>query len=43
MRAIRDELGDSEDDEDDIVALERKVQSAGMPPNVSKHAQKELR
>ncbi|CAA6673844.1 unnamed protein product [Spirodela intermedia] len=43
MRAIRDELGDGEDDEDDVVALERKVQTAGMPPNVSKQAQKELR
>ncbi|RWR80580.1 lon protease 2, peroxisomal-like protein [Cinnamomum micranthum f. kanehirae] len=43
MRAIKEELGDNDDDEDDIVALERKMQSAGMPPNVWKHAQRELR
>ncbi|XP_058104151.1 lon protease homolog 2, peroxisomal isoform X2 [Magnolia sinica] len=43
MRAIKEELGDNDDDEDDVVALERKMQSAGMPPNVWKHAQRELR
>ncbi|MQL87373.1 hypothetical protein Taro_019916, partial [Colocasia esculenta] len=43
MRAIREELGDNDDDEDDVVGLERKMQSAGMPPNVWKHAQRELR
>jgi ATP-dependent Lon protease len=43
MRAIKEELGDNEDDEDDLVALERKMQSAGMPPNVWKHAHRELR
>ncbi|KAJ8649935.1 hypothetical protein MRB53_002958 [Persea americana] len=43
MRAIKEELGDNDDDEDDIVALERKMQGAGMPPNVWKHAQRELR
>ncbi|MQM04116.1 hypothetical protein Taro_036910 [Colocasia esculenta] len=43
MRAIKEELGDNDDDEDDIAALERKMQSAGMPPNVWKHAQRELR
>lgn len=43
MRAIKEELGDNDDDEDDIVALERKMQSAGIPPNVWKHAQRELR
>lgn len=26
-----------------MVALERKMQSVGMPPNVWKHAQRELR
>lgn len=43
MRAIKEELGDNEDDEDDLVALERKMQSAEMPPNIWKHAQRELR
>ncbi|WJX89283.1 Lon protease 2, peroxisomal [Trifolium repens] len=43
MRAIKEELGDNEDDEDDLVALERKMQSAGMPPNVWKQAHRELR
>ncbi|XP_077244894.1 lon protease homolog 2, peroxisomal-like [Tasmannia lanceolata] len=43
MRAIKEELGDNDDDEDDVVALERKMQSAGMPPNIWKHAQRELR
>ena len=43
MRAIKEELGDNDDDEDDVVALERKMQSAGMPSNIWKHAQRELR
>jgi ATP-dependent Lon protease len=43
IRAIKDELGDNDDDEDNIVALERKMQSVGMPANVWKHAQRELR
>lgn len=43
MRAIKEELGDNDDDEDDVVALERKMQSAGMPSIVWKHAQRELR
>ncbi|MED6159830.1 Lon protease 2, peroxisomal [Stylosanthes scabra] len=43
MRAIKEELGDNDDDEDDLVALERKMQSAGMPPNIWKHAHRELR
>ncbi|GAB2296616.1 hypothetical protein Dimus_030726 [Dionaea muscipula] len=43
MRAIKEELGDNDDDEDDITALERKMQSAGMPPDIWKHAQRELR
>ncbi|OAY77380.1 Lon protease, peroxisomal [Ananas comosus] len=43
MRAIKEELGDNDDDEDDVAALERKMQSAGMPPNIWKHAQRELR
>ncbi|KAL6008546.1 ATP-dependent serine protease [Asimina triloba] len=43
MRAIKEELGDNDDDEDDVAALERKMQSAGMPPNIWKHALRELR
>ncbi|GFZ16565.1 lon protease 2 [Actinidia rufa] len=41
MRAIKEELRDN--DEDDVAALERKMQSAGMPPDIWKHAQRELR
>ncbi|KNA21807.1 hypothetical protein SOVF_039800 [Spinacia oleracea] len=43
MRAIKEELGDNDDDEDDVAVLERKMQSAGMPANIWKHAQRELR
>ncbi|XP_057415801.1 lon protease homolog 2, peroxisomal-like [Lotus japonicus] len=43
MRAIKEELGDNDDDEDDLAALERKMQSAGMPQSVWKHAHRELR
>lgn len=43
MRAIKEELGDNDDDEDDLVALENKMQNAGMPSTVWKHAQRELR
>ncbi|KHN42642.1 Lon protease like 2, peroxisomal [Glycine soja] len=43
MRAIKEELGDNDDDEDDLAALERKMQKAGMPQNIWKHAHKELR
>ncbi|KAJ7011275.1 lon protease [Populus alba x Populus x berolinensis] len=43
MRAIKEELGDNDDDEDDVAAIERKMQSAGMPSNIWKHAQRELR
>ncbi|EPS62878.1 hypothetical protein M569_11910 [Genlisea aurea] len=43
MRAIKEELGDNDDDEDDVAALEIKMQDAGMPSNIWKHAQKELR
>ncbi|KAI4369971.1 hypothetical protein MLD38_018360 [Melastoma candidum] len=43
MRAIKEELGDNDDDEDDVATLETKMQSAGMPSNVWKHAQRELR
>ncbi|XP_031503465.1 lon protease homolog 2, peroxisomal [Nymphaea colorata] len=43
MRAIKEELGDNDDEEDDVAVLETKMQTAGMPPNVWKHAQRELR
>lgn len=43
MRAIKEELGDNDDEEDDVAALERKMQDAGMPSNTWKHAQRELR
>ncbi|XP_057449730.1 lon protease homolog 2, peroxisomal isoform X2 [Lotus japonicus] len=43
MRAIKEELGDNDDDEDDLAALERKMQSAGMPQSIWKHAHRELR
>ncbi|TYH41966.1 hypothetical protein ES332_D11G030500v1 [Gossypium tomentosum] len=43
MRAIKEELGDNDDDEDDLASLERKMQNAGMPSNIWKHGQRELR
>ncbi|KAL8461178.1 hypothetical protein ACS0TY_032600 [Phlomoides rotata] len=43
MRAIKEELGDNDDEEDDVAALERKMQDARMPANIWKHAKKELR
>ncbi|XP_051144709.1 lon protease homolog 2, peroxisomal [Andrographis paniculata] len=43
MRAIKEELGDNDDEEDDVAALERKMQDAGMPTDIWKHAQRELR
>lgn len=43
MRAIKEELGDNDDDEDDVAALERKMQDAAMPANIWKHAHRELR
>ncbi|KAK9059262.1 hypothetical protein SSX86_021881 [Deinandra increscens subsp. villosa] len=43
MRAIKEELGDNDDEDDDVAALERKMQDVGMPPNIWKHAQRELR
>jgi ATP-dependent Lon protease len=42
MRAIKEELGDKDDDEGDVAALERKMQNTGMPANIWKHAQREL-
>ncbi|EFJ18433.1 hypothetical protein SELMODRAFT_444435, partial [Selaginella moellendorffii] len=43
MKAIKEELGDNDEDEDDVVALEKKMQNVGMPANVWKHTQRELR
>ncbi|ONM23105.1 Lon protease homolog 2 peroxisomal [Zea mays] len=43
MRAIKEELGDNDDEEDDVAALERKMQNAGMPANIWKLAQREMR
>lgn len=43
MRAIKEELGDNDDEDDDVAGLEKKMQAARMPPNVWKHAQRELR
>ncbi|XP_057251002.1 lon protease homolog 2, peroxisomal [Beta vulgaris subsp. vulgaris] len=43
VRELKEELGDNDDDEDDVAVLERKMQSAGMPSNIWKHAQRELR
>jgi hypothetical protein len=43
IRVIKEELGDNDDDEDDVATLEKKMQSVGMPATVLKHAQRELR
>lgn len=43
IRAIKDELGENDEDEDDVAALEKKMQEACMPPHVWKHALRELR
>ncbi|PNY08691.1 ion protease peroxisomal-like [Trifolium pratense] len=43
MKAIKEELGDNDDEEDDLAALERKMQSAGMPQNTWKLAIREFR
>ncbi|KAK2426263.1 Lon protease 2, peroxisomal [Trifolium repens] len=43
MKAIKEELGDNDDEEDDLAALERKMQSAGMPQNTWKLALREFR
>jgi ATP-dependent Lon protease len=43
MRAIKEELGDNDDEEDDVTALERKMQNAGIPANIWKLAQREMR
>ncbi|GMH26746.1 hypothetical protein Nepgr_028589 [Nepenthes gracilis] len=44
MRAIKEKLGDNDDDdEDDMAALKTKIQSAGMPPDIWERAHRELR
>ncbi|PWA79885.1 dnaJ domain, Tetratricopeptide-like helical domain protein [Artemisia annua] len=42
MRAIKQVLGDNDDEDNDVAALERKMQGARMPPNIWKHATREL-
>ena len=42
MRGNKEELGDNDDEDNDLAALERKMQGAGMPPNIWKHAPREL-
>ncbi|PIN15073.1 Endopeptidase La [Handroanthus impetiginosus] len=43
MRAIKEALGDNDDEKDDVAALRREMQGAGMSANVWKHALRELR
>lgn len=46
MRNLQDPLGggdNSLDDDDDVASLEQKLEKAGMPANVWKHAQREAR
>ncbi|PWA48681.1 hypothetical protein CTI12_AA488470 [Artemisia annua] len=43
MRAIKEVLGDNDDEDNNVAALERKMQGARMPPNIWKHATRELR
>ncbi|PHT34761.1 hypothetical protein CQW23_26561 [Capsicum baccatum] len=43
MKAIKEELGDNYDKEDNLVALKRKMQGAGIPASIWKHALRELR
>ncbi|MBW2260378.1 MAG: endopeptidase La [Deltaproteobacteria bacterium] len=42
MKAIRDELGESEEDEDDLEELRQKITDAGLPEEVDKVARKQL-
>ena len=43
MKAIRRELGDSEDDEDEIEELRERIAVAQLPPEAEKAAKKQLR
>jgi ATP-dependent Lon protease len=42
MKAIRDELGESEEDEDDLEDLRQKIADAGLPDEVDRVARKQL-
>eukprot|EP00271_Cylindrocystis_brebissonii_P022291 TRINITY_DN8529_c0_g1_i1.p1 TRINITY_DN8529_c0_g1~~TRINITY_DN8529_c0_g1_i1.p1 ORF type:complete len:1024 (-),score=212.75 TRINITY_DN8529_c0_g1_i1:298-3369(-) len=43
VRSGNNDMGGDDDDDDDEAALEKKVEGAGMPPNVWKHAKREVR
>lgn len=43
LKAIKEELGDKEDEESGIEELEAKLKEAGLPPDAEKAAQRELR
>ena len=43
LKAIRDELGEGEDGEDDLADLEKRVRESKLPEDAEKVARKELR
>jgi ATP-dependent Lon protease len=43
LKAIKEELGDSDDEESGIEELEKRLKAANLPPEADKAAQKELR
>lgn len=43
MKAIKDELGDNEDNDDDLSELEKRIEKAKMPEEAHKIAKKELK
>src|SRR5688572_6485542 len=43
MRTIQKELGEEDDDTAELAELEKAIAEAGMPPDVEKHARKELK
>jgi len=42
MKAIKEELGEPEDDEDDIQEIEHKIEKKNLPPEAEKMAKKQL-
>jgi ATP-dependent Lon protease len=42
MKAIREELGESEEEEDDLEAIRQKIKAAGLPEEADKVAKKQL-
>jgi ATP-dependent Lon protease len=42
MKAIKEELGDIDDEDDDIEELRERLESAGLPPDTEKVAKKQL-